>query len=196
MPGFAGHLNDQPVGKHGRAASDRTAVAAALADHRCRLACDSRFINRRRALDDLTIRGNLLAGLDQHIIPLLQIDRRDHRDPVRLIRCRDAACLYLFLGRAQCLGLSLAPTLGNRFREIGKQHGEPQQHRDTQRKPAGSIGCAQQLLQKKTGRQHSRHINQKHDRILQLLTRRELPACIDNRLPDDCPAERLILLHD
>ncbi len=58
------------IGKYFRAAGDGRTVTTTLANHRCRLASDRRFVNRRDAFDDLAVSGDDLAGLDDdHIAP-------------------------------------------------------------------------------------------------------------------------------
>ena len=53
--------HDDLVREHARAAGDRRAVAARLADHRRRLAGDRRLVDRRDALDDVAVAGDELA---------------------------------------------------------------------------------------------------------------------------------------
>ena len=54
-PGFGGDADDEPVGEDARAAGDRAAVAAALADDRRALAGDGALVDRGDALDDLAV---------------------------------------------------------------------------------------------------------------------------------------------
>ena len=70
------HLDDEPVREQPRAAGDRRAVAAGLADHRRRLAGDRRLVDRADALDDLAVGGNDLARLDDDDVAALQLGRR------------------------------------------------------------------------------------------------------------------------
>ena len=69
------HLD--PVGEDLRAAGDRRAVAAALADDRRGFAGDRRFVDRGDALDDLAVARDHLAGLDQHDIARCSVGRGD-----------------------------------------------------------------------------------------------------------------------
>ena len=55
-----------------RAAGDRRAVAAALADDRRRFAGDRRFVDRGDALDHLAVARDHVAGLDQHEVAELE----------------------------------------------------------------------------------------------------------------------------
>ena len=70
--------------EHARAAGDRAAVAAGLADHRRRLAGDRRLVDRGDALDHGAVAGDQLAGLDDHDVAAVQLGRRARR-------CRRAA---------------------------------------------------------------------------------------------------------
>jgi hypothetical protein len=54
-PGLRGDAHDEPVGEHARAAGDRAAVAAALADDRRALAGDGALVDRGDAFDDLPV---------------------------------------------------------------------------------------------------------------------------------------------
>ena len=58
--------------EHGRATCYGGAVAARLADHRGRLAGDGRLVDRRDALDDLTVAGDDVAGLNHDHIALAE----------------------------------------------------------------------------------------------------------------------------
>ena len=65
-PGAAVILHLDEVGENRRAAGDRRAVAAGLADDGRGFAGDRRFVDRGDAFDDLAVAGDDLAGLDQH----------------------------------------------------------------------------------------------------------------------------------
>ena len=131
-PGLARDAHDEPVGEHARAAGDRAAVAAALADDRRALAGDRALVDRRDALDDLAVAG------DRPRRP-----RRARRRPcaaastaTRLsarvaLRRRRASCAMTSLARlAQRVGLRLAAAFGHRLGEVREQHREPQPERD------------------------------------------------------------------
>ena len=60
---LGGDPDHDPVGEHLRAAGDRGAVAAGLADDRRRLAGDGRLVDRGDPLDDLAVGGDEVAGL-------------------------------------------------------------------------------------------------------------------------------------
>ena len=76
-PGFWVILHDDPVAQHGGAAGDRRAVTAGLADHRCRLTGDRRFIHRGNAFHHVAVARYDLPGLDHDDVALLQQRRRD-----------------------------------------------------------------------------------------------------------------------
>ena len=68
--------DDDPVGEHLRAAGDRRAVAAGLADHRRGLAGDGRLVDRGDALDDLAVGGDEVARLADDEVALARARRR------------------------------------------------------------------------------------------------------------------------
>ena len=57
LPGLLRDLDHDPVREHARAAGDRAAVAAGLADHRRRLAGDRRLVDRGDPLDHGAVPG-------------------------------------------------------------------------------------------------------------------------------------------
>jgi hypothetical protein len=120
-----GDAHHDPVRQHAGAAGDRGEVAARLADHRRRFAGDGAFVDRGHAFDHLAVGRDHVAGLDQHHVALAQRRRR-----------QPAPCLGGWLGghallqAAQRGRLRLAAALGQRFGEVGEQHGEPQPHGD------------------------------------------------------------------
>ena len=71
-----GDLDDDAVREHARAARDRAAVAAGLADDRRRLAGDGRLVDRRDALDDRPVARDDLARLDHDDVAAPQLRRR------------------------------------------------------------------------------------------------------------------------
>ena len=87
-----------------RAAGDGAAVAAALADHRRRLAGDRRLVDRGDALDDVAVAGDDLAGRDDHDVAAAQLGRRDLLDRRRRSR-RLAKVSVLILRSASACAL-------------------------------------------------------------------------------------------
>ena len=73
LAGLLGDLDHDAVAQHARAAGDRAAVTAGLADDRRRLAGDRRLVDRRDALDDGAVAGDHLAGLDDHHVAAVQL---------------------------------------------------------------------------------------------------------------------------
>ena len=116
--------------EHARAAGDRAAVAAGLADDRRRLAGDRRLVDGGDALDHGAVAGDHLAGLDDHDVAALQLRTRRPRAP--------SASRAVGLGahRPQRRGLRAAAALGQRLGEVGEHDGQPQPDRDREREPA------------------------------------------------------------
>ena len=122
--------HDDLVGEDARAAGDRGAVAARLADDRRRLAGDRRLVDRRDALDDVAVGRDDLARGDDALVADVELGRRDVLDrPARrsAVRHRLAARL------AQRCRLGLPAAFGHRLREVGEEHGRPQEDRDERR---------------------------------------------------------------
>ena len=118
-----GDLDDDPVGEHARAAGDRAAVAAGLADHGRGLAGDRGLVDRGDALDHGAVAGDQLAGLDDHDVAAAQLGRRLL---AAVAQTRDGLRAH----RAQRVGLRLAAALGERLGEVGEDDREPEPDRD------------------------------------------------------------------
>ena len=129
-PGSAVTLHFNPVGKHCRAASDRRAIAASLANDRRGLARDRGFIHRGDAFDDFAVAGDGVARFDENDVVHLQVERRDALDNLfhaALAQRIDEALRMSFgAGSPQGVSLRLAAPLRHRLREIGEQHREPE----------------------------------------------------------------------
>ena len=131
-PGSCVTSDDEPVGEQPRAAGDRRAVAAGLADHWRRLTGDRGLVHRADALDHLAVGGDGLTRGDDDHVALLELGRGDVLDP---------AAVGLAMGgrgrpgRAECVRLRLAAALGDRLREVGEQHGQPEPDRDRAHEP-------------------------------------------------------------
>ena len=117
--------NHDPVGEHLGAAGDRRAVAAALADHRRRLAGDRRLVHRGDALDDLAVAGDDLAGLDHDHVALAQLGGGDQL----LAAVHELAGHGLLAQPAERRRLGLAAALGQRLGEVREEDGEPEPER-------------------------------------------------------------------
>ena len=79
LAGLLRDLDDDPVGEHPRAAGDRGAVAAGLADDRRGLAGDRRLVDRGDALDHGAVAGDDLARLDDHQVAAGELGRGARR---------------------------------------------------------------------------------------------------------------------
>ena len=117
-PGWLVILHDDPVREHGRAAGDGAAVATGLADDRSRLTGDRGLVDRRDALDDVSVPGDHLAGLDHDAVA--EGEGRRRRPPPRCRRRADGGP-WSRSGWAQGLGLSLAAPLGHGLGEVGEE---------------------------------------------------------------------------
>ena len=130
--GRGGDPDLDPVGEDGRAAGDGRAVAARLADDRRGFAGDRRFVDRGDALDDLAVGRGSFAGLDEHDVA----DRAARAPGPSRTRRRalgHAAGAWPPVSvrvRRKRIGLRLAAAFGDRFGEVGEQHGEPEPERD------------------------------------------------------------------
>ena len=85
-----GDAHDDPVGQHPRAAGDRAAVAARLADDRGRLAGDRRLVDRGDALHDVAVARDQVAGLAHHQVAGARARPRAPAPPPRPRRSRRA----------------------------------------------------------------------------------------------------------
>ena len=68
LPRLRRHEDDDPVGENARAAGDRGAVAARLADDGRRLARDRRLVDARDPLDHLAVGRDHLPGRDDDLV--------------------------------------------------------------------------------------------------------------------------------
>ena len=122
LAGVGGDLDPDLVGEHLGAAGDGAAIAAALADHRRRLAGDGRLVDRGDALDDVAVAGDDLAGRDDDHVAPAQLRRRHLLDALVGDEVGEGLGLHL----AQRVGLRLAAALGHGRGEVGEEHGEPE----------------------------------------------------------------------
>ncbi|MPM94846.1 hypothetical protein SDC9_141995 [bioreactor metagenome] len=89
------------------------------------------------------------------------------------------AGLLQFLGpdrlaqAAQRGSLGFAPALGERFGEVGEEHGEPQPQRDGQDEAGRCLAFAAERLEEQAGSQHAAQPDHEHHRILDLVARRQ-----------------------
>nr|BFE90305.1 hypothetical protein GCM10020185_08410 [Pseudomonas brassicacearum subsp. brassicacearum] len=126
LAGIAGDTYQQPVGDQPRIAGDGRAIAAGLADDRRRFAGDRSLVDRGDAFDHFTVAGDHVAGLDAHHITFAQTGGGDDFKTAGGL----ATCVEAFATGLEAVGPSLAAAFGQRFGEVGEQHGEPQPQRD------------------------------------------------------------------
>src|ERR1019366_4636662 len=72
---FGGNAYHNAVGQNFRAAGDRRAIAARLANDGSRLTSYRRFVDRGDAFDDLSVRGNDVARFADHQITVGELRR-------------------------------------------------------------------------------------------------------------------------
>jgi hypothetical protein len=119
-----------PIGQHLRAAGDGGAVAARLADHRRRFAGNCRFVDRGHARDHLAVRRNRVSGFNQHHVSNFEVGRGHQPIVLRVARAAQKFGAGFGALPTQRFSLGLAAALGDRFREVGEQNGEPQPQDD------------------------------------------------------------------
>ena len=125
-------LDDDAVGQDARAAGDRRAVAAGLADDRRGLAGDGRLVDGRDALDDRAVARDDLAGLDDDDVAAAQLGGGLLGAVGQ--RARSSSCASRAARR-----LRLAAALGDRLGEVAEHHREPQPDGDGDREPARRV---------------------------------------------------------
>ena len=99
---------------------DGRTIAAGFADDGRRLAGDRRFVDGRNPSGDLSVAGDQIAGLDQHDVADLQIERVDALDDVAERGVNQALGASLRARLAQGVGLRAAAPFRNGFGEIGE----------------------------------------------------------------------------
>ena len=127
------YANDDAIAQHARAAGDGAAIAAAFANDRRRFAGDGRFIDARDAFDDIAVGRNDIAGFANDGVAFLQIGCRNF---LFAARCASRRAIVVVRCFAQRGGLRLAATFRHRFREVGKEHREPEPERELQNETA------------------------------------------------------------
>ena len=121
--------DEDAVGEHLRAAGDRRAVTARLADDRRRLAGDRRLVDRGDAFDDLAVRRDDVACFAHDDVALRRARRRRRGSPHRPApRSRASVSARILRSVSAC---ALPATLGDRLGEVGEQDREeqPDRHR-------------------------------------------------------------------
>ncbi len=176
-----------PVRQHARAAGDRRAVAAALADDGRRFSGDRRFVDRGDALDHVAVARHHVAGFDEDEVVLLQLQGGD-----LLVGASAGALEPLRLGlgarAAQGVGLGLAAALGQGFGKIGEEHGEPQPADDL-RDEADEDAARREAANEQHRGQGRHHLGHEDDRVLRERARIELAERVHDRARDDAAME-------
>ena len=116
-------IHDDPIRYDKRTAGDTGAISAGLANHRSRLACDRRLVDRRDSFDYLTVARNDLARRYYDSVAGLELGRADLLHNAHAF---EPVCWSLAARLAQRLGLRLAACLGKRSCNVGEEHREEQ----------------------------------------------------------------------
>ena len=188
LAGLLGDFHDDLIGGHARAAGDRAAIAAGLADHRRRLAGDRRLVDRRDALDHRAVAGDQLARGDDHDVAARQLGRGLGR---AVAQRRDR----LLAHRAQRVGLRAAAALGERLGHVREHDRQPQPDGDRERVPGRLVAAAERLAAERLdqpgdGRDHRADLHDEHHRVADLHARVELLEAVDQRAFDDLRLEQ------
>jgi hypothetical protein len=184
-----GDTHTDPVGQHLRAAGDRGAIAARLADDRCGFTGDGRFIDRGHALDHLAVGRNDVAGLDQYDVADLQIVRGHKAKILRISHPGQELGLGFGALTPQLVRLCLAAALGDGLGKVGKQHGEPQPQDDLEFEQDVSA-AGKEIADEDHRRQRRDDFQHEHDRVLDQRPRIELDEGGTDRRHDDLRIEQ------
>jgi hypothetical protein len=187
-----GDLHDEPVGEQARPAGDRAEVAARLADHRCGLAGDRALVDRADAFDDLAVRRDEVAGLDQHDVAAAQHRARNLRPVLAPARLRQLLRHHLPARATQARRLRLRAALSDRLGEVGEQHGEPEPDRHVQDESRRRLALAEERLQEQHRGEDRADVHHEHHGVARLRTRRELAERIRERFAQRRAAEEVL----
>ena len=117
-------------------------------------------------------RGDEVAGLHQHDVADLQAGAGDELVVLGVGRAEQLG-LRLGARAPQRVGLRLAATLGHGFREVGKQHGDPQPQHDLEGE--AEVGAARdEIAQEDHGGERGNDLDHEHHRVLDQGPRIEL----------------------
>ena len=187
LPGLLGDLDHEPVGEQARAARDRRAVAARLADDRRGLARDRRLVDRADALDDLAVRGDDLAGLDDDDVAAPELGCGDLLEAAR-VRAPEGSRGRA--RRAKCVRLRLATALGDRLGEVPEQHREPEPEGDRAGEPERlAVAGREEVAEEDDRRDDAPDLDDEHDRVAEERPRIELEERVADRGEDDLAGE-------
>ena len=144
VPRLLGDLDHDPVRQHARAAGDRAAVAAGLADHRRRLARDRGLVDRRDALDH-----GAVAGISSPASTTTTSPRRSS-DARLVVPSRRRATVSVRIARSAS-GLRAPAALRERLGQVREHDRQPQPDRDGEREPGRLVPAAQRLHRRRPG---------------------------------------------
>ena len=160
--GIGSNANLDPVGEHFRAARDRGAIAAGLADHRRGFTGDGRLVNRSNTFDDFTVACDVAARFHVDDVAGAQQPAGDlFEAAVERVALGDG----LAFGFAQRVGLCLAAAFGHGFSKVCEQHREPEPQRDLQIE-AEARAVMYGVVDEQGGGQHAADFHNEHHRIL------------------------------
>ncbi len=145
VAGRRGDLDHDPVGQHLRPARDGAAVAAALADHRSRLAGDGGLVDAGDAVDHVAIARDGVACLADDPVPEPQLSGGHER--LDTVGAEPAGRGVAPRG-PQGGGLGPTAALRHGLGQVGEHHGQPQpdghapaRRRSARRSPRRSSGA-------------------------------------------------------
>ena len=175
-----GDLDHDPVRQHPRAAGDRAAVAAGLADHRRRFAGDRRLVDRRDPLDHGAVAGDQLAGLDHDDVAL-----RPARRPAWCVPSCSVATVSWRIARSvsACARPRPSANASAMFANTTVSHSQIE---IVERVPGRLVAAAERLAAEHLdepgdGRDHRADLDHEHHRVADLHARVELDEAVDQR---------------
>ena len=118
-----GDLDDDAVRQHLRAAGDRVAVAAALADHRRALTGDRALVDAGDAVDDVAVAGDDVAGLADDPVALAAVAAPGPASsaPVKSSRSTSRRAIVSVLARRNASACALPRPFGDRLGQVGEE---------------------------------------------------------------------------
>ena len=184
LAGLGRDLHDDPIGEHPGTSGHARAIAAGLANDRGTLAGDGTLIDRGDTGDDLAVRRNDLARLDQYQIAGAKL-RRGYELAILRFEAVQPARGGVLSRRPQAVGLGLAARLGQGLGEVREQDGEQQQECQCRLVDDQAYGRAtDDRLDGHDRRQHGAKLDQEHDRVAHHRSRVEHGERANSRLAD------------
>ena len=174
--------NNDAIAQHARPARHRTAISATLPNDRRRFTRDGCLVHARDSFNDVAVRGNDVARLTNNGVALLQIRCRNFFFATVSQPARHCGCAHA----AQCRGLRFAATFCHRFREIGKEHREPEPDCELQNETAQGRFRGKNA----DGRQCRTDHGDEHDRIPDHQARIEFLERVADCGPNNVPIKK------